>query len=410
MKLLAAGSPDRPRMLTRDQRWLSSVVSVVCGPFDMPSAETLRAAVARFSHDFPRTLWRPDTDGAHWIADRDPDDVVVEHDWNEAGVGAVLDDIVDDDDLALPLTVIRYPNHIGVKMSHGLGDGQSFLLVPAAILLTAIAGEPPKWPLRRSGPFPLAIAAGRTFGRHPGRIRAALDDRISVSETPGSGLVQDFTPARTTIHVSLDRDKAAALFELGGRRFPGASRFALQVTAVLNALRAASVEVSSEVRIVMDLRRYLDWAPIDGNFLAGVPMALEAGMSPEAVSQCISRTTKSARPLAGQLVSVLRRTGAPAPVTAFDPAAPPRMTFSNLGRIPMLEALPYLPGQRVDYGGSVDPEGPHGITVLMGENSGTLTIDLVFHSTVISAERIGAAMDLLSADPTAVFMQTSDSP
>jgi hypothetical protein len=386
----------------RDRPWLDAYVSVLCGPFAMPSIEALREAVSVLAERYPhsRLTWRLDSGRRRWQMDRVAESIVAERDWDDdLDIGSCLDAITRDESLEPPVTLIRYPSHIGLKMSHGVGDGRLFLTVIAAALQTAITGEVVEWPVQRGGRFPLGAAALRTFGRHPTLINAAMADRIPLSAPDELGPTRPWSPARRTYHMSMTRDQADEIYSWGKEFVPTASRFALQVALVLRGLRKAGMEVSREVRVIVDLRRYLGWRYIDGNFVAGVPMNLGWDMSVDEVSSSIKATNVSGRPLAGQILTSLRSPRAIPADTSVNPNGLLRVTFSNLGKSPEIDSLPFLSEPPTVYAGSVPIEGPLGLTFLAGETSRVMTIDTTFHDNVVDPSVVREAMDLIRSDP-----------
>lgn len=395
----------------RDRPWVDTYVAVLCGPFEMPSTDEIRRAVAMLADRYPqsRLTWRLDSARRHWRTDRLSDSVVTERDWLDVpDVGAALDTITHDESLDPPLTLIRYPNHIGLKMSHGVGDGRLFLTVISSVLRTAMTGEVAQWPAQPAGRFPLAEAAFRTFGRNPMLVRSAVNDRFQPRDDGVSATVEPrpWSPSQRTIHTSLPRDQADRLFAWGKDFAPAASRFALQISLILRAMQCTGIRISNDVRVIVDLRRYVGWRYIDGNFVAGVPMRVESTMSPQEVSSNIKATMASGRPLANQALASLRGGGTPPPAaTSVDPEGLPRVAFTNMGRSPEIECLPFLPNLPPVYAGSIPPDGPHGITFLFGENPQKMSINATFHDNVVDPASVEAVMKVATSDPIGLLSE-----
>lgn len=391
----------RHRVRRQDRAWVDCTNVVLCGPFDMPSADALRRAVAAIASRYPhsRLTWSLDPTKKYWRNDRSVESIVVERDWDDSvDIGTHLDEVAHDTSLEPPLTVIRYPNHLSVKTLHCMGDGRVFMTIAAAILQTALNGEV-GWPAQPAGRFPLAAAAARTFVRHPSRIMSAIGDRPARgSAHPPAGMSQ-WAPARHTHYATMSRAQADEMFAWGKETAPQASRFALQITLVLRALQRVGMEVSSDVHVLVDLRRYLGWRYIDGNFVSGVPMRMDWTMSPEQISSSIKATNASARPLAGQMQTSLRGGGPAMPESSVDRNGLPHLTFSNFGRPPEIDGLPFLPNGPTVYAGGVTPAGPLGLTVFTGEVSQVLGIAFSFHENVVDRAVVEDAMCLATSDP-----------
>jgi hypothetical protein len=197
------------------------------------------------------------------------------------------------------------------------------------------------------------------------------------------------------------------LFDWGAQFAPKASRFALLISLILRAMRRVGLETSDDRRVLVDLRRYLGWRYIDGNFVAGVPMRIDAEMAPEELSASMRTTMSSARPLANQLLTSARsRFATPIPVTSFDPNGLARVTFTNMGRTPEIDGLPFLTDLPPVYGGSVPPDGPFGLTVLFGDNRQMISINVAFNDNVIDADLVQRAVDAAIADPIGLVSES----
>jgi hypothetical protein len=393
----------------RDRPWIDAYVTVVCGPFEMPSTEALRHAVTALAKHYPRSrlTWSIDRTKRRWVNNRTAASIVTERSWDERkSIGAVLDAMARDVSLDPPLTLIRYPNHLGLKMSHSIGDGAMSLTVIASVLQTATCPEVARWPAQPGGRFPLIVAGCRTFGRHPPLVRSAIRDRHRFSADASPTVTRSWTPSRRTIYTTIGRGGTQEIYSWRDEFAPTATRFALHVSLLLRALRRVGLEVASDPRVVVDLRHYLGSRLIDGNFVAGVPMRIGWQMTPEQIATTVKATIASGRPLANQMLTSLRVGTAMPLATSVDPDGPPRVTFSYFGRPPLIERLPYLPDDQPVYGGSVEPDGPWGLTFLHAENAGVTPIAAIFHDNAIDPAVMEKAMDLVASDPVGLLGET----
>lgn len=397
----------RRRVERRDRDWLNVSVEVICGPLEMPSVDRLRDAVTQLAEQRPdsRLTWSLDPGRRYWLNDRSAETVVVERDWDDAeDFSARLATIAKDPELSAPVTLIRYPRHIGLKMSHGIGDGRMFITAFCAPMYTAMLGAAVDWPIERGPRFPMVAAMANTFGKNPIALRRAFADRPVFAERAAIGSESPWQPSQRTRGCGLNERQVNELHEWRRRFVPGASIYAVQIVLLLNALNKVGIEVSDDVRMIADLRRYLRWQPMEGNFVAGVPMPIAAGMGPEQVSTIIKATNSSARPLAGYAMAALNRAGArrTAP-TSVRRGDRPRIAFSSVGKPPALDGLPFVPGHRIEFTGAVVPEGPLGITVLMAETSRSMNFAVTFHDNVVDSQLVAAAMEEMSTDPVALL-------
>jgi hypothetical protein len=398
-------TPNAVAVQRRDRPWVDAYATVLCGPLAMPSVEALRQAVAALAARYPesRLTWRLDPEKRYWLNDRTAETIVTEGVWDDdVEVGQHLDTIAGDSSLQTPLALIRYHNHLGVKMSHGLGDARLFVTVIAAVLHSAIAGEVVPWPAEPGPKFPLVAAAWRTFGKHPKAIRATIDDRRSnsIAEVDGQPpVMKPWAPSRRTINITMPREQGDEIVAWGQKFAPGASRFGLQAAFVLRALKRVGIDVADDVRIVVDLRKYLGWKYIDGNLVAGVSMKIDSSMSPDLISAKVKATIRSGRPLAGHMVASTYGFTATPDITAVNVNERPRVTFTDVGHQPVIDALPFLPDAPIVWSASVQPEGPMGLTIMTGETQRLMGVVTTFHDNVVNADLVNQAMQMMKTDP-----------
>jgi hypothetical protein len=180
----------------------------------------------------------------------------------------------------------------------------------------------------------------------------------------------------------------------------------LQICLALRAMQHVGMQISDDVRVIVDLRRYLGWRYLDGNFVAGVPMSLDSAMSPEQISSTMKTTMASGRPLANQVLASLRGGGTGLPDSiSVDTEGIPRVAFTNMGRSPEIECLPFLPDLTPVYTGSVPPEGPLGITFLFGENPQILSMNATFHDNVVDAAMVEDLLKVATSDPLRLLIE-----
>lgn len=401
------------RIERRDRPWVDAYVAAILGPFAMPSSDTVRDAVDALTDRYPhsRLNWRLDAAGRRWQLDRDTDSLVVERHWNaDTSIDRTLDTIAADDTLRRPLVLIRFPNHLGLRMSHSIGDGRIFNAIFSAVMGCALTGEPYPWGARPAGRLPLGRAILRTFGTQPSLIRTAIGDRPTRADVPAAGRVEAWQPDRRTLFASIP---AAEMDDIVGRTRqsnPRCTRAAVQMWLLLRSLRLCGLDVAPDANLVVDLRRYLGQPPIDGNFVAGVPLRIDPTLSLDALSAMIRATMASGRPLATHALSMMRPgKTVPAPDTV-DSATPARVTFSGMGCPPEIAGLPFLPGRPAVYTGAVEPEGPAGLTLLLSETPSMVAITASFHANVIDAAVVNDALTLATGDPHRVLTEMTVSP
>lgn len=388
----------------RDRPWLDAYAVAICGPIPVPSTDALRETVTALAEQYPasRLTWRFDPTTGYWLNDRTAESIVTEGQWDDnLEVGEHLDAIANDPSLHPPLSLVRYPNHLGVRMSHGLGDARLFVTVFAVVLHSALAGELIPWPAQSGVRLPLVKAAWRTFGKHPTMLRALMADRRShhiAKSDEKPAMIRPWSPSRRTINTTISREQGDEILEWGKKFAPGASRFGLQATYILRALKKVGIEVADDVRVVVDLRKYLDWQYIDGNFIAGVSMKIDSEMNPDLISAKVKAMIRSGRPLAAQMLASLYGFTT-TPGTSVNLSELPRVTFTDVGHQPVIDSLPFLDGSPIVWSASVQPEGPLGLTIMTGETKRAMCAVTTFHDNAVDADLVHQAMNLVKTDP-----------
>ena len=390
-------------MERRDRPWVDSFVTIVCGPFDMPSVCELHTAVEQVAEQYPssRMRWGFNATRDRWLQERPLESIVVERaQLDSSGFAATIDGIARDTSLDPPLTLVKYPNHLGMKMSHSLGDGLIFVSVIAAVMLSAVNGVPLPWPTIGGGRAPLVRAALRTFGRHPSLLMAAVRDRYVADDAAKEEVrVTGWESSRRTVYTAVPADLTSAVYKWAADKMPGASRFGVQAALYMRALHQVGLKVSSDTRVMVDLRGYIGSRLIDGNFFAGVPVRLTPNMTAEEVTVTVRRTKSSGRPLVNQLITAAR-VGKPGPHhTMVNTSALPQLTLSYLGAPTQVDTLPYQSAQPPVYAASVEPGGPLGLTFVHGHCAGQMILNSCFHDNVVDAELVRKAHDAMTTDP-----------
>jgi len=397
-------------MARRDRPWVDVYVTILCGPFVMPTTDEIRQAVGLVAERYPhsRLTWGFDDTKQRWRTGRAMESVVVEREWDTQSTPAdVIDAMARDESLDPPLILVRYPEYFGVKMSHSLGDGPLFTTVTGIALLAAMGTVIP-WPAEPAGRSPLLRAACRTFGRNPSLIKAAVRDREQPSQEYSSTNTRPWKPSRRTVYTAVPAEQTADIYVRGKAIHPRASRFAVQASLLLRALQRVGMEVSNEIRLMVDTRHYLGSRLIDGNFFAGVPMHMSWQMTPEQISARVRTMKSSGRPLANQLLTSMSLGSALSPPTSMEEGGVPRLTFSFLGAPQLVGGLPYVPGRPPTYAASVEPDGPYGMTFIHGECAGWMILNAIFHDNVIDAALVQQAMDLIGSDPLSLLSDEAE--
>jgi hypothetical protein len=390
---------------------------MIFGPFPCPTADQLRDALRRIAHRHPdhrlfsaveRTRF-----GARWVQ-RSPAEI---DELCAAMVTELPSEIGDDTDallrrVAMPLDpglMVRYvvtDRYIGSTRTHLLGDTAFAGITP--MIVGVAMGEPvPDLPAEERHSMPLTRAALHYFGRHPGRLRAALQaprprprKRAPLVRVPGDWSIASVgrtATAETVEAVRYWRDAEC----------PSASIANTWAAAIHQAFIDAGVTfATSGFHMLVNARRYLPETATGGtNFAASVYVEPDNPGDPAAIEAVARRNLDSGRPLLSMAASALtmpwrsRAIGARPDVLAH---AAPTLTVSYVGRWMPFEPLAVLPDAVVQYS-AVRPDGPDGLTVLCSSSHGRLSISGCFCEAVVPRSAVEDALDRLVADPVALL-------
>jgi hypothetical protein len=295
--------------------------------------------------------------------------------------------------------------HVVLWFAHILGDNDFQWFMP--MLLRRAAGAPlPALDLQTTNRLPLTRAVVEHFGKHPSRAARVLrDPRPKVPEATDLVRVSQ-PPVYGAETRSATPEVDAAVRAWRDEHCPSASTGNVYAAAVRAAFEASGIELGSPgFRLLVDARRYLPrGVAASGNFTIAIYLEPDDPCSPASVEAVVRRDLNNGRPLAAMAVSAVKN----ATGRAFGPDdAPvsrrPHLTISNLGRQRLYEDLPGLDRERAVYALASPPDGPSGITVFLAQVGRCVTVNASFCPEVVDRGQVGAALELLAADPVALL-------
>jgi hypothetical protein len=398
------------RVRARDRGWLGLDSLRVVGPFEGVAADGLRAALAGLHAARPDhpAVCLIDRRATRWVRlsagefaghaatavvtvdvppGEDPADLVTRY-----LLGTPLDH--------RPLLLAVAGGHVGLKVSHAVGDGRVVnALLPE--LIQAAAGHVPTAP-DPAPAAPVARAVLHHFGRHPGRLFRALP----AARPPVTGAATvPWRPDAAYVSVR----SATALGEIREWRdahLPGVSATAIQFAAMAAALRRCGLPAGGPGAVVLvDARRYLPAGRgADGNFSWGLYLRPDELTDPRAVHRALVGELASGSALAmlalraGRMLVTAHR---PGPVPRRVPARPrPRLTFTHLGRLAAYRDLPWAcePGRRRNISVPTT-SGPEAVTVSFSDLAGVLHLNVSFHRSTFDPAAVRRAAQLVCRYP-----------
>jgi hypothetical protein len=406
------------RVSARDATWSAVEFLRVLGPFPAVPVEALRHALIALHAQRPtsRFVCRLDRRGGRWLPmpaaafEQWVDRLIVRgHHGMDADAWArtLSREVLGDRPMVLAAGV-RFG---GLCASHTVADARVTEALLAELLTAAITGRAATYPFPRPARLPLTRALIHQFGRHPGRVPAAVRIR-RLPPPPASGAVRAEWD-RTVAYASAVSGPGALARVRRWRdaHTPGVAVSAMLLSAVYAAVRRHLGEPDpAGFAVLVDVRRYLPaGVAVEGNFAWGEHVRPASPEDPASVAAAVTELVESRRTLTmlglHNLRSVLTRIGAqgltpPGAADTAGPASPlrPHLTVTYLGRNDSFATLPWMPHEQTRMIGVVSPSGPRGITVAMDELDGALHVTASYHPGVFDAGTVAAAMAEVAHD------------
>ena len=312
---------------------------------------------------------------------------------------------------AHPLNVAVAGDFLLLDISHGLGDGRLALALVRAVAGGRTGTPVPEWARTRDSALPLARALTRAFATSPARVAQLLEPRPPITLDAGPVETVPWRRSPTAVVESAVSGTTAELRRWRDRELPGASVSSLLFTAVARAMRSRGLTVDDKVDVLFDCRRYLpDGATVNGNFAAGVRLALSDPGDAAEMSAAIAQATASGRPLASLAFSVAKfrrrmRAGTAHAETAHVAATPrARLVYSDMGEAALLADLDWTdePGRRIVTALS-EPADPASIVFTSVRRGRELDVSASLHDNVFDPELVRDALADALCDPLSLL-------
>ena len=407
------------RLSVRDRSFLTTDMAKVIGPLAGVTAADLRRAVRQLYAERPATkaLLRLDRDAGRWrpVAAADlpawADGLVIDlgpADDAEAVVARLMAEPLRD----RPLVFGAGGAYAGIRLNHATGDARVASPLFAEVMQAAASGRTARNPLPTVR-LPLLRAVAHHFGRHPGRIPAALKVRRTPELLePHAGQVP-WTPAPAH-HWARSAPGATAQL----RRWRDEHAAGVSIAAVLFAAASAAfarcVDAAPRpgVVVLVDARRYLPpGTPVDGNFASGQYVQPHDVTDPRAVHDAMTEQLSFGRSLTMLALHNVRLGLLPRRATVPRTAAAhprPQLSLTYLGRTDAYADLPWVaPDTERRMIDVVGTTGPEGVTVAIEEIGGTLHATTTYHANVFDAGDVAAATEALIRDPAALLADST---
>jgi hypothetical protein len=419
--------PMEPRRLSlRDRGWLGHEVLRVIGPLSGLSVARLREALVRLHRADPLrpALSRLDRVARHWVPLPSEEfagwvrDLVL--DCSPAapatyGLAGLAGSDTDGDLAGLRRYLLAHPmgdrplllgvrgDVLGMRLSHAAGDGRTASALLMELLLPG--------PVRRTttGRHAFLRAAGRHFGRYPGRALGALSHgRPPYLGLSSGGPDHSWAPDQACRYAYSPAGLVAELTRYRDRRLPGVSMAALLSAALPVALTRVGLHSARPgLTVLVDTRRFLPGSvPVEGNFTHAQYLRPADPTDPRAVDAVLRAELHSGRPLARlRDARALLPGGSPGRRAVPAPAVPrPELTVAHLNRFDPDGLLSWLgDGRHRRFASAPDPASPAAVSVSFTELDGVLHASAGFHGSTFRPELVGAALDLLVTDPVGLL-------
>ncbi len=406
-------------MSVRDADWLAYDHLRVVGPLRGVTAEQIRATLVelhRRHRDHP-SVCAIDPVARRWVPSSPADYArLVEQDVAESPPGpdpaaAVLAALLAAPLAGRPLRVVVCGDFVGIRMSHGVGDGRVFNALVPELFGAGAAQRPPRLAFRRPSRLPLAKAALRYFGRDPRRLgRLATVPRPVLPQPPAEQPRRPWHPDLATYYRRSDGDLVASVRAWRDRELPGVSAAAVLFAATFLAFDEAGLGSENQgVMVLVDARRYLSKsATVDGNFAAAQYLLPADPRDPRAIYEAMGAAVSAGRPLTSlglrDLLAWRGRHTTPAPPDSVRVHPHPELSLTHIGRMDGYGRLPWaVPAGERQFISAPTPGGPEGVTISFAEMGGAIHLNTAFHRSTFAEEPVRRAIDLVCADPVTLL-------
>ena len=410
-------------MTARDAAWSGVEFFRVLGPFPAVPVDGLRAALIALHAQRPtsRFVCRLDRRRGRWLPlsapafERWVDGLLVHGDpdmdadaWARTLGAEALGD--------RPMVLAAGGRFGGLRASHTAGDARVTDALLGEMLTAVTTGRAAMYPFPRPARLPLTRALLHQFGRHPGRVPAAVRIRRPrpAAAPCAGGPVWD--PAVAYASAMSAPGALARVRRWRDAHTPGVAVSAVLLSAAYAAVHRHLGEPDpAGFAVLVDARRYLPaGVAVEGNFVWGEHLRPAEPDDPASVAAAMTELVESRRTLTmlalHNLRTVLTRLGRPAltppgAAPVADPALPPRphLTVTYLGRNDSFASLPWTPHEPARMIGVVTPSGPNGVTVAMDERDGALHVTASYHPGAFDARSVAAALEQVAHDAVGAF-------
>ncbi len=311
---------------------------------------------------------------------------------------------------ATPVSAGITDGHLVAYVDHGVGDG---CLVLEAVVALTIPGPPP--------PGGLVVDHAQTYVRWPvaAVLRgAAADPRALVADVrrhlaehrrprptgsggePAGAAAPTAAPGARRPAVVFEQAEPEFLERLVAYRATAPGR--PSIGALLAYSMAASFadhvpDLASEAGVLVDMRRFL---PAGRESMANLAAVVDVpiGHDPVAFTQAFTAAASSravpVRLAVSLLLAALRRRGSPA-AAHQDPAAPVRLTISDVTRHPAVAAVAWDPAadpaDRV-LAIALPPAGARHMSLVLAQVGSRIQATVAFDESVVPADDVRAAV------------------
>lgn len=414
--LTVAGGPGATRVSNLDVARAGSWSLIGHGPVDHGGPDAVTAALCRLGRagpsgriglvaDHRSTRWRFDPSLLEQCvvdlpatADRPLTDVMTE--------------LARERPADLPIWVAISGDRVISFNDHGVGDGR--LTIDLAVALSSpnhhvAPGHqddarscrefvPPSVRALRHVRIRSVLTASRERARADTGAEEETDNR------------RPFTPSPTVCYRRGTREPMTELRSWRERFAPDATATSLMMAAKVRALREVGFDPLPTVHVLFDCRRYVpeDRRPLS-NFVAGVDLAVIDPGDPVELSAAIQECARSGRPaavlaatVASTLAHRLLRTSPAAPPQTVADSARPRLSLSDLGSVPQLEAINWADSGDSDQRSfvmAVDTAGPEALSMSSLRVAGGASDSASFHDTVFPRETVDEALRRAVEEP-----------
>ncbi|MGA9871728.1 MAG: hypothetical protein WBQ44_11380 [Rhodococcus sp. (in: high G+C Gram-positive bacteria)] len=307
-----------------------------------------------------------------------------------------------------------------LDISHGFSDSVLPIELMAFLADPATHPELPAWATAKAVRNPLPRALATWMLHNPRKVADVLYGKFrpaprtrTVPEPPQIPVVP-WTRSPAVAVATSAVGAPSAMRNWRKANSPDVTVTSILCAAIATALSEQGIRISQSVDFLFDCRRYLRTdGVVLGNFAVGISFEAVDPTSATELNAVVGHAIDKGRPLAAGAIGAFHyfrtRSALPASATTTAPAtAVAELVFSDVGRIPQLEAIAWTGApDECAFHPLSEPSYSDTIVITSLQIRDTFHVSASFHDNVFDRLAVQSALELVMSDPIALLDPTA---